>query len=130
MELMEKARELGIALAGSDEYKRMLAAQVNVQSNDSLRALLDEFKEKRAKLVSALSEGDFDNTNALELSADIERLQSQMLESPLFSDMIEAEKSFHDLIGAVDAEINACVDGSSAIRSCRGNCSGCDGCIN
>lgn len=127
-DIMEKARELGFALAETQEYQRMLSAQMAVRSNDPLSALLAEFTAKRSALMETLSDADFDNMLAMNLSADIERLQEQMMENLLFTDMLEAEKTFSALLTTVDGEINACIGGAKSGANCAGDCSGCSGC--
>lgn len=132
MTISERARELGVALANSDEYKRMLAAHVTVESNAPLKALLDEFNAKRAALVEMLQKGDYDSALALEMSTDIERLQGQMTDNPMFSEMLEAEEKFSQLVSSVDKEINACIGGANRgdMHGCGGDCGNCSGCAN
>lgn len=128
MTIVEKARELGVALANTDAYKRMLAAQVSVESNVALKSLLDEFQLKRGMLVEMFQKGDYDNGLVLEISKDTERLQAQMMENPVFSDMLDAEKQFSELVASVDQEINACIGGKKDSSGCSGNCGSCGGC--
>ena len=129
MTILEQARELGLALANSQEYNAMLAAQVNVETNEALSVLLNEFRVKRSAMLELLQGGDFENTLVLELSADVERLQAQMMENPLFSEMMQAEQAFSELLSSVDREINDCIGGKKG-GSCSGNCSSCSGCAN
>jgi len=129
MTILERARELGLALANSEEYNRMLAAQVNVETNEALSVLLNELRVKRSAMMELMRGGDFENTLILELSSDVERLQSQMMENPLFMQMMEAEHAFSELLSSVDREINECIGGKKG-NSCSGNCSSCNGCAN
>lgn len=130
MTITEQARELGVAIANSDEYKRMLAAHANIEGSAPLKSMLDEFNAKRTALVEMLQKGDYDSGLALEMSNDIERLQGQMTENEVFADMMDAEEKFSQLISAVDTEINACIGGKSATAGCSGNCGSCGGCAN
>ena len=124
--MIEKARELGLALASSPEFARMKRAQSMIESDEAVNSLIQELQQKRTQLVAILGEDDVDGTLALSLSGDIERLQGQLQENPQFSELIESETAFNALITAVDEEINACIGVSK--HSCNGSCEGCSGC--
>lgn len=124
--MLDKARELGLALAASPEFLRMKRAQMLIENDEAVDALMDELREKRAKLVSILSESDVDGALALELSSDVERLQGQLEENPQFTELVESETEFNALINAVDDEINACI--GTAKSTCGGSCESCSGC--
>ena len=124
--MLEKARELGIALAGSPEFVRMKQAQADMEKNEAVAALMSELQEKRMELVSLMNEENQDGIGALELTNDVERLQGQLQENPLFMELVEAEGAFSALITTVDREINACIGGGQ--ESCGGNCGACSGC--
>lgn len=124
--MLEKARELGLALANSAEFQRMKAAQSIVENDEALSALIEELKQKRTRIVAVLGENDSDGTEALALTNDIERLQGQLEENEQFIELLESERQFGALITAVDEEINACIGGTTS--NCNGNCASCGGC--
>lgn len=126
MELIEKARELGIALANSCEFIRMREAQSAVTESESVSGLITELQAKRTQLVSVMGADEKDAVEALALTNDIERLQGQLQENPLFSELLKSESEFSALISAVDDEINACIGYTKS--GCNGDCSGCGGC--
>lgn len=125
--IMDMARELGVAIAETPEYKRMSLAQAAVSRNASLQLLLSEFTQKRSALTSMLSSLDFDREAMIALSTDVERLQAQLRENPLFSEMLETEQAFSALLTSVDREINACI-GRESDDDCTGDCTACGGC--
>lgn len=126
MDLIEKARELGIAMAASSECIRMKEAQAALLDNEEASSLLDELKTKRERLVSIL-EGDDPNTfEALALTDDVTRLQEQLQENPLIVELMASEAAFTVLARAVYAELNVCI--GPARGSCDGDCDSCDGC--
>ncbi len=126
MELIEKARELGIALANSCEFIRMKEAQAAVTDSESVSGLITELQAKRTQLVHIMSADEKDAVEALALTNDIERLQGQLQENPLFSELVDSESDFSSLITAIDDEINACIGYKK--NECNGDCSGCGGC--
>ncbi len=131
--MLEKARELGLALAASPEFERVVEARRMVNDDDLLSSLMNEFKAKREEVMNMMQSGNFDNEVIISASADMERLQQQLMENPIFSELIASEQEFQKLVMAVNHEINKCIgveDSLSAEGSCSGNCSGCSGCAN
>lgn len=126
MELIERARELGIALAESNEFIRMREAQNAVADSESVSGLITELTEKRARLVGLFEQEEQSGSDALSLTNDIERLQGQLSENPLFSELLESESAFSALITAIDDEINACIGQQKS--GCDGDCGSCGGC--
>ena len=124
--MLDKARELGLALAATPEFLRMKQAQSDVERDEALNALISELHQKRARLVESLGADELDGNEALSLSNDIERLQGQLQENPLFAELIGAETSFQALISTVDDEINACIGVTK--NNCGGDCGSCGGC--
>ena len=124
--MLEQARELGIALANSPEFIRMKRAQAAIEQNEAVNALMQELQQKRTGLVNALSETDHDGSFALELTNDIDRLQGQLHENPIFMELLASESAFSALITSVDQEINACIGYEKS--SCSGDCGSCGGC--
>ena len=124
--MLEKARELGLALAATPEFIRMKRAQAEVEQDAALNALITELQQKRTQLVDALGAEDVDGALALSLSGDIERLSGQLQENPQFVELMESEADFQSLINAVDDEINACIGVNK--RECSGSCDSCSGC--
>ena len=127
--MIEKARELGLALANSPEFLRMAEARQNVTKNSSLCELMDAFREKRDAVVDLMSSDDVDKLEAITMTTDLERLQQQLFENPLFSELLQAEETFQNLVTAVNQEISACISAAGPTENgCSGNCSGCSGC--
>lgn len=125
--VQEQARELGVALANSPEFIRMKQAQAALAENEPLSGLINELQEKRQQIVSILgNEGDTDGLNALSLTNDIERLQGQLTENPVFQELIDSEEAFSTLLHTVDEEINTCI--GSERTACSGDCGSCGGC--
>lgn len=126
MELIEQARELGVALANSNEFIRMRQAQSAVTQSESVSGLITELGDKRARLVDLFEQDGQPGMDALALTNDIERLQGQLTENPLFSELVASESAFSALITAIDDEINACIGQQKS--GCSGECGSCGGC--
>ena len=129
MELIELARELGLALANSCEFTRMKQAQNDFEQNEAIAGLMQELNEKRDRLIRILADEEGDNLQAVSLTNDIDRLEAQLKESPLYEELITAQTAFSTVLTAVNDEINACIGAeTSASQGCSGDCGGCGGC--
>ena len=127
--MIELARELGLALANSSEFNCMKQAQSAFEQNDAIGALMTELNEKRDRLITILTSDDENDIEAVSLTNDIDRLEAQLKESPLYSDLVASQSAFSTLLTAVNDEINACIGAeTSTSSSCSGDCGGCGGC--
>ena len=125
--MLELARELGLALANSPEFINMKQAQGAFESSEAIQALMNELNEKRDRLIRLLAEDSADDLEAVSLTNDIDRLEEQLRESPLYEELVAAQGSFSTVLNAVNEEINACIGGSSS-SGCAGDCGSCGGC--
>jgi len=132
MNIIEKARDLGLALADSAEFTRMVSARAELEKNTALIALFFEFKQKEAQIVSLLQGDSVDKESAIALTDDIQRLKAQLLDDDTFSELLQSQKAFSDLLACVNEEINSCIGMTdTAIETesiCSGDCSRCGGC--
>ena len=127
--MIELARELGLALANSCEFVQMKQAQSDFEQNEAIAALMQELNEKRERLISILTDEEGDNLEAVSLTNDIERLEAQLKESPLYSELVSSQTAFSSLLTAINDEINACIGATtSESKGCSGDCGGCGGC--
>lgn len=127
--MIELARELGLALANSCEFVQMKQAQSEFEQNEAISLLMSELNEKRDRLISILADEEGDDLEAVSLTNDIDRLESQLKESPLYSELVAAQSAFSSVLTAVNDEINACIGAETSKSSgCSGDCGGCGGC--
>lgn len=127
--MIELARELGLALANSCEFVQMKQAQSDFENNEAIAKLMQELNDKRDRLISILASDEGDDLEAVSLTNDIDRLEAQLRESPLYSELVAAQSSFSAVLTAVNDEINACIGAeTSDSSSCNGDCGGCGGC--
>ena len=132
--ILEKARELGLALSESDEFMRMAAARLAVEENEEVRQMVDAYQTMQEELVALLSSDNMDRHTVTTLSNDIEETQNRLLLNPLFTELLEAQNAFQQLMAQVNHEITACIgltdrDTVYTVEAgCGGSCSTCAGC--
>lgn len=133
MTTMDKARELGVALANSPEFVRLSQARERVDANVAVTDLIQEFQDKERRIVAMMEMDDVDREGAVMLTGDIERIKAQLFSNDLFSELMESQQAFSNLLAAVNREINACIgieepEEGTVSMSCDGSCANCKGC--
>lgn len=130
--VIEKARELGIALSESEEFQRMLKARAEMDADIELKDLLDKFNQKQHDMMDKLSEDDMAENDVSDVHAasmDLERMQKTLLDSVKFGEMLAAQSEFMALMKKVNTVIGSCIGmETSEEENCSGDCSGCSGC--
>lgn len=129
MLIIDKARELGIALSESDEFKRMTAARAILEKNSSVSEMLKDYQKKQKEIVDILSGDNPDNELVAALTSDIDNMQSALLVNPVFSELMEAQNDFQRLMNDVNKVLAECIGmDTKQDDSCDGACSSCSGC--
>lgn len=129
--IIEKAKELGIALSESDEFRAMNDAQRAMEEDEVLMAKLNDFNEKQNRMMELLSADEGDQAQVSLLSAQMEALRTQLIEDETFVKMLETQTVFQALMKRVNRAIGLCIGAEiedEEDAGCGGNCSGCHGC--
>jgi len=131
--IIEKATELGIALSNSAEFKRMQAAKAAMDADEHVSKLMNDYTEKQSAMVTMLEEASPDGMTVSGLSREIEEIQSTLMNDPVFSEMLEAQHQFANLMNEVNGVIGAHIgmedEPAEGSGGCGGNCAGCSGCV-
>lgn len=127
--VLEKARELGIALSETQEFQQMLEARHILDNDEILSGLINEYQSKQEKMVEMLQGDDMDRALIASLSADVEAIQAQLTENPVFGKVMETQQAFQNLMQQVNREIGICIGmPPEEDHVCSGSCDGCSGC--
>lgn len=135
--ILEKARELGIALSESDEFINMTRTREAMEADQALMDELNEYNALHESLAQMLAL-DGDNQSAIqESSRDLERLHESLLANETFMAMLEAQGEFQQLMKRVNSVIGMCIGADNASDDqneheyeggCSGSCAHCSGC--
>ena len=135
--IIEKARELGIAISESEECINMTRTREAMEADEQLMANLNEYNAMQQSIMDIMS-SDTDNTQAVQdMSRDIERLHDELLANETFHAMLEAQARFQQLMKQVNRVIGLCIGAeehnepdSDEVEEggCNGCCSHCTGC--
>lgn len=135
--IIEKARELGIAISESEEFINMTRTREAMEADEQLMANLNEYNAMQQSIMDIMS-SDTDNTQAVQdMSRDIERLHDELLANETFHAMLEAQARFQQLMKQVNRVIGLCIGAEEHNEpdsdkeeegGCNGCCSHCTGC--
>ncbi len=135
--IIEKARELGIAISESEEFINMTRTREAMEADEQLMANLNEYNAMQQSIMDVMS-SDTDNTQAVQdMSRDIERLHDELLANETFHAMLEAQARFQQLMKQVNRVIGLCIGAEEHNEpdsdeeeegGCNGCCSHCTGC--
>lgn len=129
--IIEKAKELGIALSESEEFRAMNEAERAMETDEGLMAKINEFNHKQSRIMELLSADEGDQAQISLLSAQMEALRTELIENEAFVKMLETQATFQALMKRVNRAIGMCIGADmeeNEEAGCGGHCSGCSGC--
>lgn len=128
-EVMEKTRELGLAILGSSVYQEMKAAEDKAMGNAQAAAVMGEYLEHRTALEELMQQNKPDADKMSEESRAMEELQDQLNQIPDIVDMGEKRAAFTEMINQVNALLKTIITGEEPEEGgCTGSCATCGGC--
>lgn len=131
--IIEKARELGIALSESEEFRAMNDAQRVMELDEALMQKLNRFNEIQSQIMEIMSSKDGAQAEISMLSAEAEALRTELIGNETFVKMLETQVAFQALMKRVNRVISVCIgaeieNDENEHTDCSGNCSGCHNC--
>ena len=109
-EVMEKTRELGLAILNSDIYKEMKAAEDKAMENAQAAAVMGEYLEHRAALENLMQQNKPDADKMSEESRAMEELQAQLNQIGDITAMGEKRAAFTEMINQVNGLLKTQLD--------------------
>ena len=113
--LRHKANELGVALSETAEFKRLQDAKAAIEKDAEVRRLLHEYTQKQGEMVQIITGDGSTYGSAQDLSREIGEIQTELVYSPLFIEMVSAQLAFKNLMRQVNAMIEAHVGPMDAV---------------
>ncbi len=130
--IIEKARELGLAISESPEFVSMLEARRIVDGDPLISGMIGQYSDMQKNITEMLEASDIDAQAIRSMTAQMEEIQGTLLSTPAFVKAMETQNDFQRLMGRVNAEIGACIGAPAppeeAESGCSGCCSACSGC--
>ncbi len=127
-DIIEKARELGMMLADSDEMKALKGAEEMQLADKDAQVLMMEYASTRERLSQRAASADVTREEFEKIQTEMEQAFQKLMTNENIKRYIEANKAFKTLIDQVNSIIAYFVKGEEQAGSCSGNCSSCGGC--
>ncbi|MDO5110858.1 MAG: YlbF family regulator [Clostridia bacterium] len=130
--IIEKARELGLAISESPEFVSMMEARKKVDGDPVISGMIGQYSDMQKNITEMLEASDIDAQAIRSMTAQMEEIQGTLLSTPEFVKAMETQNDFQQLMERVNAEIGACIGAPAqdedAEHGCSGHCSSCGGC--
>ncbi len=124
MTVLEKAKELGLALADSAVVRALNDAKTAYEQDTALRRAMQEYNAQRAALGEEFTKEQDKQDEAViaALKARIEKLHGEIVNHEAYIAFIEAQNGLKKLMDEVNSEISFYAFGE---RPCTHDCSTC-----
>ena len=127
--VFELARELGEALANSEEYIRMQETENAAINDPSVSENMTAYLEAKSSVEEELSNEAPDSNKLAQYSQQMQSAQSELNDMELVKVMTQARQDFADMMKQVNQVLEFTLTGKIAEEgSCGVNFSSCAGC--
>ena len=122
--VIEKAKELALAIAASQEFIVMRATEDAATQDEAMAEAFAKYEELHQEIeaCTAMEQPDFERM--AQIDEQMKTLQQDMQQLPMAQAMQKARKGFTDMMAAVNAELSKVLAPES---SCSGDCHSCGG---
>jgi cell fate (sporulation/competence/biofilm development) regulator YlbF (YheA/YmcA/DUF963 family) len=110
MSVIERAKELGQAIAESPEYQAFVSEEESFLKTQDAVDLMKEYEKETLKLQNLQALGLPVPPSAV---TDLQSIQEKIREHPAIQKLVEAQKGYEDLLRRVNEEINGSIEGRS-----------------
>lgn len=127
LDYLDCARELGLAIVESSEYKNLVKSEEDYINDLELKKNIDELE--KIKKIYAISKNSSEHEIQMYLTK-IRELESNISNNKTMNDLISNKQNFDKLLKKINNLISYITDEESRINinSSKGGCSSCSGC--
>ena len=136
MNVIEKARELGILIQKDERYTAYYAAKAENDKDEELQNMINEFNMKRMQLNAEVAKETKNEERLAELDDGIKSLYGTIMANENMINYNKAKAEMDDLLNQINMIITYSANGEDPLTcpcedvnvSCGGDCSACGGC--
>lgn len=131
-ELIEKTRELGVAIQDTDEFTAFIVAKTAADKSEKLQDKLGQFNLKKLDLNRAIIADEKDNEKIAALNAEVKTLYEEIVSDPLMIAYSTTKDELDGVVRFMMQIIEGSANGKNPYeieeQACGGDCSACGGC--
>lgn len=133
MNVIEKTRELGMAIQQDERFIRYAKARLANDSDEALQDAIGQFNIVRMELDRQVSSEDKDDNKVQELNEKLRKVYSDIMSSPAMVEYNTAKAELDAMVNEVNTVISKSLDGEDPATcdtssGCTGSCDSCGGC--
>ena len=125
MDIIEKAKELGEAIADSKEMERLKTSDAKLQGDTKAMSLMKEYKQLQIELVRASKEKR-DTETIDDIKEMLLKKQQQLYDYEITNEYLEAKSEFDKFMNKINDVISFAITGEE--QCAPGKCGSCGGC--
>lgn len=126
-DILERAKELGMMIAESDEFKKLKETEAISLADATAQEMMARYNERQQELSQIASKSDLTKEEFEKLQLDAQAEFIKLCQNENIKNYLDANQSFSNLINQVNGIIAHFVRGEDQ-SGCSGNCSSCKGC--
>jgi cell fate (sporulation/competence/biofilm development) regulator YlbF (YheA/YmcA/DUF963 family) len=136
MNVIDKARELGVMIQQDERYKAYYDAKRVNDNDEDLQNMINEFNMKRMQLNNEMSKSDKDTEKLSALDDSIKSLYGEIMANENMDRYNKAKTAMDSLLSQINMVITYSANGEDPMTcpcdevsvNCSGSCSTCGGC--
>lgn len=125
-QIYEKARELGMMIAESNEMKHFKAMEVVFEGDPKAQEVLNHYQKRREEITKKVHEQQLSPETLKGFQEELQACMAQLVENKVVNDYLEAKSALNNLVTQVNTIMSYCIEGEQS--GCSGSCSSCSGC--
>ena len=127
MDILDAAKEIGIALEQSEEFKQLDEATKIQNNDDEAQRLIGEYNLVRLQLMQKMQGKDMTDEQLNQIRMQLADEFDKLMQYEIIKNYIDAKEKFDNLYNKVKNVIDFYASGEKS-GGCSGNCSTCGGC--
>jgi len=129
-EVIEKAKDLGVAIRQSEIYERLQDAQVAMENDPIASELVAKYKQKQKELYELQTMENVERSILEQTIKGLQRMGNEINQNEIIREFLSAQQAFTDLMNQVNQVLQYFVTGELAEdKGCStAGCSGCSNC--
>lgn len=129
MDVIEKAKELSMAISQDERCVRLQVAKAANEADLSLQKQIGEFNLKKIMLSAEYKKTPPNDAKVKAFEEELRDIYANIMQNEHMAEFNAAKKDMDEMLthinGIIQVAISGEVDNDS---SCQGNCEGCSGC--
>ena len=127
MDILDAAKEIGIALEQSEEFKQLDEATKIQNNDDEAQRLIGEYNLVRLQLRQKMQGKDMTDEQLNQIRMQLADEFDKLMQYEIIKNYIDAKEKFDNLYNKVKNVIDFYASGEKS-GGCSGSCSTCGGC--